>query len=293
MTEQVLPAREPAAPAVVEAGPHVTVIEPRNGWVGVDWAEIWKYRELLYFLIWREVKVRYKQTVLGAAWAILQPLLTMVVFTIFFGRLAGLDKQTGGVPYPLFVYAGLMPWTFFANSLSNCGASVVGNSSLITKVYFPRLFIPLSAVGAQLVDLAISSVVLLAMLLFGPTGLGWELLLAPLFLAGTALIATGIGSWLSALMVAYRDFRYVVPFMVQIWMFVSAVMYPASLVPERWRWLLALNPMAGLIEGFRSACFARPFDWPNVGISLAAAVVLSLWGVLYFRRVERRFADII
>jgi homopolymeric O-antigen transport system permease protein len=273
--------------------PVTQIIERRPGWVGIDWLEIWRYRELLYFLTWRDVKVRYKQTALGAAWAIIQPFMTMIVFSLFFGRLAGLGSKTGGVPYPIYVYAGLLPWTFFANSIASSGNSLVGSSNLITKVYFPRLVIPLAAVGAGLVDLAVSFTVLLAMMAFYHTRLSWQLVFVPLFLVGTILAATGVGSFLASLTVAYRDFQYVVPFMVQIWMFITPVIYPPSIVPARWRWVLNLNPMAGLIEGFRAAFLARPLEWAHIGVSLGIAVCLFFAGATYFRKMERRFADII
>jgi lipopolysaccharide transport system permease protein len=231
------------------------------------------------------VKVRYKQTALGAAWAVLQPFLTMVVFSLFFGRLAGLDHKTGGVPYPVYVYAGLLPWTFFANAISSSSNSLVGSSSLITKVYFPRLVIPFAAIGAGLVFSMI-------MLIYQSVP-SWLLFLIPLFLIATILVAAGVGAILSALTVAYRDFQYVVPFMVQLWMFVTPVIYPSSLVPGKWRWLLAINPLAGLIEGFRSAFLARPLDWPQIAISTTVAAVVFLIGTAYFRLVERRFADVI
>lgn len=219
--------------------------------------------------------------------------MTMVVFALFFGRLAGLGQKTGGIPYPIYVYAGLLPWTFFANAIGSSGSSLVGSSNLITKVYFPRLVIPLAAVGAGLVDLAVSFTVLLALMLYYRTPLSWQLMTAPLFLAGTVLVATGIGSLLSALTVSYRDFQYVVPFMIQLWLFVTPVIYPPSIVPEKWRWLLFVNPMAGLIEGFRAAFLARPLDWPHVGISLLVAAALFLAGTTYFQQVENRFADVI
>jgi len=271
----------------------VQVLEPPKGWVGINWGEIWRYRELLYFLTWRDVKIRYKQTVLGAAWAVLQPVLTMVVFTIFFGNLAGLGQKTGGVPYPIYVYAALLLWTFFANAVANSGNSLVGNSNLITKVYFPRLIIPLSAVGAGLVDLVIASGVLLVLMAYYRIAPAAQLVFAPLFVLGTLLTATGVGMLLSALTVTYRDFRYVVPFVVQIWMFVSGVMYPPTIIPERWRWAFSLNPMGGLIEGFRASLLGRDVDWPNTAISLATAVIVFFAGAAYFRAVERRFADII
>src|SRR5947209_5645396 len=210
----------------------VQVIKPVHGWINVNWVELWRYRELLYFLTWRDIKVRYKQTLLGAAWAILQPVMSMVVFTIFFGRLAGLGHKTGGVPYPIYVYAGLLPWTFFANAVTNSGNSIVGSTNLITKVYFPRLIIPLASVAAGLADFMASFIVLLGMMLYYRTHVSAQLLLLPAFMLGTLFVATGVGTLLSALTVTYRDFRYVVPFMMQIWMFVTPVIYPASIVPR-------------------------------------------------------------
>jgi lipopolysaccharide transport system permease protein len=269
------------------------VIEPSRNRIGINWGEIWNYRELLYFLTWRDVKIRYKQTVLGGAWAILQPVMTMIVFSIFFGHLAGLGKKTDGVPYPIFSYAALLPWTFFANSIGNSGNSLVSSSNLITKVYFPRLVIPLAAVGAGLVDLAIAFVVLIGMMLYYGVALSWHVALVPLFLIGTILTAAGVGTLLSALIVAYRDFRYVVPFMIQLWMFISPVTYPSSMVPGKWRWLLSMNPMCGLIDGFRAAFLGRPLDWPHIALSLVVATIIFFAGAAYFRKVERRFADII
>jgi homopolymeric O-antigen transport system permease protein len=282
-----------SSPELPANEPPVLVIQPLRTWAGFDAIELWRYRELLYFLTWRDVKIRYKQTILGAAWAILQPLMTMIVFSIFFGRLAGLGEKTSGVPYPIFVYTGLLPWTFFANALGASGNSLVGSANLITKVYFPRLIIPLAAVGAGLVDLAVSFLVLLGLMIYYGTPVSWQIVLLPLLLAGTVLAATGVGTLLSALTVAYRDFRYVVPFVVQLWLFVTPVIYPPTIVPERWRWLLALNPMAGLIEGFRGALLAGALAWWNIGISLTVATTLFLAGAAYFRTVERRFADII
>jgi len=259
----------------------------------IEWAEIWRYRELLYFLTWRDVKVRYKQTVLGAAWAILQPLMTMVVFSIFFGHFAGLNTKTAGVPYPIFVYTGLLPWTFFATTISTSGNSLVGSASLISKVYFPRLIIPLASIGAGLVDLGISFLVLLGMMAGYGVPLSWTFALVPLMLLGTILAAAGVGTLLSALTVAYRDFRYVVPFVVQLWMFITPVIYPISIVPERSRWLLSLNPMTGLITGFRNAFLGRAMEWPSIGIAVIVAAALFLVGTAYLRKVERRLADII
>jgi lipopolysaccharide transport system permease protein len=270
---------------------HLTVIEPTRGWRMFDLRELWAYRELLIVLTMRDIKVRYKQTVLGAAWAILQPFMTMVVFTIFFGKLANMPSD--GFPYPVFVYTALVPWTFFANAVTASGNSLVGSAHLISKVYFPRLIIPLSAVGVAVVDFAVASSILLAMMVF--YGVGWtiNLLMAPILLLGVAFVALGVGTVLSALTVTYRDFRYVVPFMVQLWMFVTPVVYPASLVPEQWRWLLYLNPMSGFIENFRAVFLGKTFDFMGLGISTAVGLTLFLFGVAYFERVERKFADII
>ncbi len=268
------------------------IIEATSGNI-FSWSEIWQYRELLYFLTWRDIKIRYKQTVLGIVWAVLQPFLTMVVFSVFFGRLAGMDRHTGGVPYPIYVFVGLLPWTFFANAVATCGSSVVNSSHLITKVYFPRLIIPISAAGVGIVDLAVSLAVLFVLMLFYHTSLTPQVLLLPLFAIGTCLVTVGVGTFLAALTVSYRDFRYIVPFFVQIWMFVTPVIYPSSIIPGRWRWLLSLNPLAGMIDGFRAALLGRPFDWPSIGLSMFVAVLLFLGGAAYFRKVERRFADII
>jgi len=217
----------------------------------------------------------------------------MAIYTVFFGRLAGLESKTGGIPYPIFVFAGLLPWTFFAASITRSSESLVASTNLITKVYFPRLIIPAASVCAALVDLAVSFLALFVLMLLFRIGLTWQLALAPLFVIATILTAVGVGSLLSALTVAYRDFRYTLPFMVQTWMFLSPVIYPKEIVPERWAWLLYLNPMTGLINGFRSSFLGAPMDWLGVAISLAIAGALACFGVSYFRSVERRFADII
>lgn len=270
---------------------HVTVIEPPKGWHMLNWRELWAYRELLWVLTARDVKVRYKQTVLGAAWAIIRPFTTMVIFSVVFGQLAKMPSD--GFPYPVFVYAGLLPWTFFAGAIGTSGQSLVGSAHLVSKVYFPRLIIPLSSVGAGLVDLLVSTGILLLMMLW--YGVGWSpnLLAAPLLLLAVVFTALGVGTLLSALTVAYRDFTHLTPFMVQIWMYATPVIFPVSLVPERWQWLLYLNPMTGLVEGFRSAFLGKPFDLTGLGISFAIAVALFVIGVAYFEKVERRFADII
>jgi lipopolysaccharide transport system permease protein len=270
---------------------HVTVMEPPRGWRMLDWRELWAYRELLWVLTTRDIKVRYKQTVLGAAWAIIRPFLTMVIFSVVFGQLAKMPSD--GFPYPVFVYAGLLPWIFFSGAISVSGQSLVGSANLLSKVYFPRLIIPLSSVGAGLVDLLISTGILLLMMLWYGVGWTWHLLAAPLLLAALVLTALGIGTLLSALTVAYRDFTHLTPFLVQVWMYVTPVIFPVSLVPERWQWLLYLNPLTGLVEGFRSAFLGKPFDFTGIGISLAIAIVILIVGVAYFEKVERRFADII
>jgi lipopolysaccharide transport system permease protein len=269
----------------------VTIMEPQKGWRLVDWKELWAYRELLYVLTMRDIKVRYKQTVLGFAWAIIQPVMMMVVFSIFFGRLAKMPSD--GHPYPIFVYAALLPWTFFANSIANSANSLVGSANLVSKVYFPRLIIPLSSVGSGLVDFAIAGAILLLLMVYYGVSWTFNLLMAPILAADAALTALGVGTFLAALNVAYRDFRYVVPFLVQFWMFATPVVYPASLVPREWQWALYLNPMAGVIEGFRSAILGSPLYVPGMLVSLAIAAILFATGIAYFGKVERRFADII
>lgn len=269
----------------------VTVIEPPKGWHMLNWRELWAYRELLWVLTMRDIKVRYKQTALGAGWAIIRPFLTMVIFSVVFGQLAKMPSD--GFPYPVFVYAGLLPWTFFAGAIGSSGQSLVGSAHLVSKVYFPRLIIPLSSVGAGLVDLLISTAILLLMMLW--YGVGWSvnLIAAPLLLLGVVFIALGVGTLLSALTVAYRDFTHLTPFVVQIWMYVTPVIFPVSLVPQRWQWLMYLNPMTGLVEGFRAAFLGKPFDLHGLAISFAIALAVFALGVAYFEKVERRFADII
>lgn len=276
----------------------LVVIEPTRGLAALRLRELWAYRELLYFLVWRDVKVRYKQTALGAAWAILQPLMTAVVFTIFFGRLAGIASD--GLPYPLFSYAGLLVWTFFAQGLSQSSNSVVGSAQLITKVYFPRLVIPIAAVLSGLVDLAVALPVLAAMLWYYGIWPGAAVLAVPLFALLALVAATGVGLWLSALNVEYRDVRYVVPFLVQLWLFVTPVIYPASVLAPRlqrlglpaWSW--GINPMAGVVEGFRWAMLDAPTSpGPLIAASAVTGFVLLFSGAWYFRRVERSFADVV
>jgi lipopolysaccharide transport system permease protein len=277
----------------VPAALAVTVVEHAPGWRVLDIGELWRYRDLLFFITWRDVKVRYKQTALGAAWAVLQPLATMLVFSLFFGRVAA--NPTSDVPYALFVLAGLVPWMFFANAIALAGQSVVANNDLVTKVYFPRLIIPLGAVGAGLVDLAVAFSLLMAIVAGAYPVLGWSFLLLPFLILGLALAATGVGVLLSALTVAYRDFRHVVPFLVQFWMFATPSIYmqAGSGVRPTLRYFLPLNPAYGLIANFRQAILGGAIDWYALVVSGTVSVVLLVIGCLYFRRVERDFADLI
>jgi lipopolysaccharide transport system permease protein len=263
-----------------------------KGWIPIDLKEIWKYRELLYFLTKRDIKVRYKQTVLGGLWAIIQPVFTMIVFTIFFGRLAKVPSD--GIPYPIFVYAGLLPWTYFANALSASGNSLVGSANLITKVYFPRLIVPASASLAGLLDFFIAMLVMGAMMIYYHFIPNIGILLFPLLAGLTSLCAVGVGLWLSALNVQYRDIRYVIPFLIQLWMFVSPVIYPVSMVKEKYQWLLALNPMGGVIKAYRASLLGHlPIDWFLLSISTIIILVIFITGLCYFRRMEITFADVV
>lgn len=277
--------------------PDVVVIRPPSGWRVVNVTELWRFRELLFFLVWRDVKVRYKQTALGVAWAVLQPLLMMAVFTVFFGRLAGLPS--GDVPYPLFAFAGLLPWTFFATALASSGNSVVTNERLITKIYFPRLTVPFASVGAAAVDFAIACGLLL-LIMAGyavrgyPVGPGWSVLLAPLAFLFIALAAAGFGTLLAALNVKYRDFRYVIPFLVQFWMFATPTVYMQPPADDGSLYaLLNLNPLTGLVATFRAACLGTPIPWLQFGLSAAFVTVVFVLGCLYFRKAESDFADLI
>ena len=275
-----------------ENTPTITIIEPKSGWVPVHFREMWNYRELLYFLTKRDIKVRYKQTVLGGLWAIIQPAFTMIVFTLFFGRLAKMPSD--GLPYPVFVYAGLLPWTYFANAVTASGNSLVGNANLITKVYFPRVVVPGSAALAGLLDFLVASMILAGLMVYYRFIPGPGIILFPLLVALTFLCAVGVGLWLSALNVQYRDIRYAIPFLIQVWMFVSPVIYPVSLVPENAQWLLALNPMGGLIHAYRACLLGhQPVDWALLGISALIILALFVSGLYYFRRMEKFFADVI
>jgi lipopolysaccharide transport system permease protein len=270
----------------------LTVIEHRSGWQIVDLRELWRFRELLFFFIWRDVKVRYKQTVLGAGWSILQPLATVVVFSLFLGKASGLNEH---IPdYPLFVLAGVLPWTFFGNALGAAANSVVGNQNLVTKIYFPRLLLPLSAVGANLVDFAIAFGMLLVAMLWYGTAPSWSIVALPLIVLLLIAAATGFGTLLAALIVAHRDFKFILTFLVQLWMFATPTIYlNAEALGPRSRAWLPLNPAYGLIDNFRRCMLGGPLDWYSLGLSAAVSIGILLLGCSYFRHVERGFADVI
>lgn len=267
-------------------------IEPARSWTAVGFRELWQYRELLYFLTWRDIKVRYKQTALGATWAIIQPFSMMVVFSLFFGRLAGVPSD--GIPYPVFTFCALLPWQLFAHSLTESSNSLVGSQSLITKVYFPRLVIPISAVLGGVIDFVIAFVILLLMMFYYGIVPGWALLTLPGFLLLALLTALAVGLWLSALNVQYRDIRYTINFLVQFWLIATPVAYPSSLIPERYRAIYGLNPMAGVVEGFRWALLGKTAA-PGLmlWVSIAVVVLLLFGGLYYFRRMEQQFADVV
>jgi len=267
-------------------------IAPSRGWVSLKFGELWEYRELLYFLIWRDIKVRYKQTVLGASWAIIQPLFTMVVFSLFFGQLGKMPSD--GIPYPIFSFAALVPWTFFANGLNQSSNSLVGSSNLITKVYFPRLIVPLAAVLSGVVDFAVSFAVLLVMMFFFGIVPTLNFLWLPLLLLLAFIASLGIGLWFSALNVEFRDVRYLITFVTQLWLFATPIAYPSSMLPQPWRTLYGLNPMAGVVEGFRWALLGtNTAPGPIIAVSSTVAIIILLTGAFYFRRMERTFADLV
>jgi lipopolysaccharide transport system permease protein len=268
------------------------VIEPSKSWVSLKLGELWQYRELLYFLIWRDIKVRYKQTALGAAWAIIQPLFAMIIFSIFFGRLAKIPSD--GIPYPLFSFVALVPWTFFANGLNQSSNSLVASANLIKKVYFPRLTIPIATVLAGAVDFALAFAVLLAMMAFYGVAPTINIFWTPLFLLLALVTSLGVGLWMSALNVQYRDVRYIVPFLIQVWMFSTPIAYPSSLLPESWRMVYGLNPMVGVVEGFRWALLGTgTAPGPMIAASILAALLILISGAFYFRHMEKTFADVV
>jgi len=279
-------------PHVHHAGLPTLRISPPSRWTSLEFRELWEYRELLYFLIWRDVKVRYKQTALGAAWAVIQPFFMMVVFSLFFGRLAKVPSD--GIPYPVFTFCALLPWQLFANALTESSNSLVGNQNLITKVYFPRLVVPISAVLGGLVDFVIALVILLGMMLYYVIVPGWAIVTLPGFILLAVLTALGVGLWLSALNVQYRDVRYTIGFLVQLWLFLTPVAYPSSIVPEKWRPLYGLNPMAGVVEGFRWALLGKSQPpGAMLWVSVAVVILILFGGLYYFRRMEQQFADIV
>ena len=293
------PADNPAGPPPSPADLPLTVIVPPRGWQWIDLGELWRFHELIFFLAWRDVKVRYKQTLLGAAWAVLQPALMTVVFTVGFGHVMNVRLPAGWEnAYPLFIFAGLLPWSFFATAVANAGNSVVGSERLISKVYFPRLAVPFATVAAALVDFVVAAGMLVALMVWfgrGPVW-GWQLLLAPVFVALMTLLALGVGTLLAALNVSYRDFRYVIPFMVQLWMYATATIYtdPGAASLDSWvHVVLAANPMTALVGGFRAAVFGGPIDWVAVGVATAVSAAAFAGGCLYFRRAEDSFADLI
>jgi len=280
-----------AAGAEAEEKRLVRRIEPSAGWAPIKLGELWEYRELLYFLTWRDVKVRYKQTALGALWAVIQPVLTMAIFSLFFGRLGKIPSD--GIPYPVFSFAALVPWTFFANGLNQSSNSLVMSANLIKKVFFPRLTIPIATVLSGVVDFALALAVLFALMLWYGIRPGWQALWLPLFLLLAVITSLGVGLWLSALNVEFRDVRYVVPFLTQFWMFATPIAYPSSLLAEPWRTVYGLNPMVGVVEGFRWALLGTAQPGASLIVSTLAALFLLISGAFYFRRMEKTFADVV
>lgn len=270
----------------------VTLIHPSRGWISLKLSELWEYRELLYFLTWRDIKVRYKQTAIGVAWAVIQPFFAMVIFSIFFGQLAKIPSD--GIPYPIFAYCALLPWQLFSHALNESSNSLVANQGLITKVYFPRLIIPVAPVLAGLVDFGIAFLVLIGMMLYYGIMPTFAVFTIPLFLILAVATALSVGLWLSALNVEYRDVRYTIPFLTQFWLFATPVAYPSSLVPESWRALYGLNPMAGVVEGFRWALLGKA-EGPGtlLVVSVMVVIILFIGGLYYFRRMEKTFADVV
>ncbi len=268
-----------------------TIIKPPSGRTTYQLAELWEYRELAWMFLVRDIKVRYKQTVLGFAWAVIQPLTMMVIFSVIFGRLAKFPSD--GIPYPVFVFSGLLAWTFFSSAISAGGVSMVGASSMISKVYFPRLVIPLASLGVSTVDFLVSFVLLIIIMAFYSIGVSWQIVFFPFFVLGLFVLAMGMSTLLTAITVVYRDFRFVIPFMVQIWMYVTPVIYPLSFIPEEWRWVIYFNPVVGWVNGIRSSILGMPIDWFGVMISSLFALLILIIGLRYFKKSERRFADVI
>ncbi len=276
-----------------DAQRHTIILKPPSGWTALNLGDLWRYRELIYFMTWRDLKVRYKQTLLGASWAVLRPFMTMVVFSIFFGNLAKVPSD--GMPYPIFSYTALLPWELFVTALTVASRSLVVNSNMITKVYFPRIILPLSSILAGVVDFFIALLVLIGMMIYYHVRPGPAIWTLPLFLLMALIAAIGVGLWLSALNVQYRDIGYITPFLTQFWLFITPIAYPASLVPEKWRIFFALNPMTGVVDGFRWALLNNQQSAPNSMwvVSSLIAVIILITGLFYFRRMERHFADLI
>lgn len=268
-----------------------TYIRPSSSWIDLNLADLWAHRELLYFLTWRDVKIRYKQTAIGVAWAILQPVLTTAVFTILFSRLASFD--TGSIPYPLFALSGLMIWLFVHTSISMASNSFVNNTNLVTKVYFPRLIVPVAATLASFFDLIFTLAILIILMIFFATPVTSQIVLAPLFLFLAFVQAVSLGTLFSALNVRFRDVKFALPFLLQVWMIASPIFYPSSILPEKWRLFFAINPLTGILEGFRSALFGTGFDWPVIAVSCASLLILMLFSLFVFKRMEDDFADMI
>jgi len=288
---ELTPAPKVDLPPVQDDIP-MMLIEPPEGWVSLKLDEVWAYRELLFFLVWRDIKVRYKQTIMGASWAIIQPIFTMVIFSLFFGRLAGVPSD--GIPYPIFSFAALVPWTFFANALTQASNSLVNNPDMIKKIYFPRLTMPVATVLAGVVDFALAFIVLLGMMVFYGLLPTLNLLWLPFFLLLALITSLGVSLWLSAMNVQFRDIRYTIPFLTQAWLFVTPIAYPSSLLPEPWRVLYGLNPMVGVVEGFRWALLGTDTaPGPIIIVSSSVALALLISGAFYFRRLEKAFADVI
>lgn len=291
--EYAVSARSTKTPQIEDGPPeHPLVrIRPSRKWVGLNLRDLWAHRDLFYFLIWRDVKVRYKQTLLGATWIILQPVLTMIIFSLLFGRVMRVPSE--GVPYPLFAFVGLLPWIFFSSSVTSSGNSLVGSANLITKVYFPRVILPGAAVGARLVDFAIGFFILLALLIYYGLAIRWGVLMLPALIVLTVLLALGAGMWLSAVNVRYRDVGALLPFVTQVGFFATPIVYPSSLLPESWQSVIRLNPLTGILEGYRAALLGREFDWRALGISTVITLGLLVYSAYSFRRMEKDFADIV
>jgi homopolymeric O-antigen transport system permease protein len=277
---------------MIDEKENITIIKSEKGLFISSFLELLNYGELFYFLALRDIKVRYKQTVLGGLWAIIQPVFMMIVFTLFFGRMAKMPSD--GIPYPIFVYAGLLPWMYFSNTLAAAGESLVGNRNLITKIYFPRLIIPSAVALSGLLDWLIAMIVLGGMMIFYQIFPAFSIIMFPFLVGLTFLCSIGTGLWLSALNVEYRDIRYIIPFLIQLWMFISPVIYPSSLIPQKYQWLLALNPMYGIINAFRSTLLGHlPIDWNSLGVSVFMTFLILISGMCYFRKMEKTFADVI